>query len=128
MAGVMCPAIIGIDEVGVARTWPRQRNGAPGGRVGSGESAFVSSAAIFLITSGGSVMRRPVALSLIMERSVGSVLVVELLAVVRRRYLSATFGLLTNILRRLVPYLARRTSRACFKRSLIAFRRPLKQN
>ncbi len=96
--------------------------------MGSGESAIVSRDAIFFITSGGSVMRRPVAASLIMERSVGSVLVVELLAVVRRRDLSAVFGRLANILIRLVPYLARRTARACFRRSLNARRRPWKKD
>ena len=48
MAGVLCPVIIGTDEVGVARTEARQGNGAPTGRAGSGESAFESSSAIFL--------------------------------------------------------------------------------
>ncbi len=96
--------------------------------MGSGESAIVSRDAIFFIISGGSVMRRPVASYLIMERSVGSVLVVDLLAVVRRRDLSAVFGRLAHILIRLVPYLARRTARACFRRSLNARRRPWKQD
>jgi hypothetical protein len=59
---------------------------------------------------------------------VGSVWVFVFPAVVRRRDLRAVFGLLTNILRRFVPYLARRTLRACFSRNLIAFRRPLKQD
>ena len=125
--GVMCPAIIGTDEVGVARTEARQGNGAPGGRVGSGESAFVSSSASFRITACGSVMRIPSASSLMMERSVGSVLDDVLPAAVRRRDLRAPFGRLTNILSRVEPYSARRTVRACLSRSLIAFRRLLKQ-
>jgi hypothetical protein len=100
MAGVICPAIIGTDEVGVAWTFPCQGNGAPGRRVGSGESAVVSSSTIFLITDVGSVMRSPVTSSLIMERSVGSVLVFVLPAAVRRRDLRAMFGFFTNNLRR----------------------------
>ena len=70
----MWPAIIGTEEVGVARTKAPHGNGAPGGRVGSGESAIVSSSAIFLTTACGSVMRIPFSASLMMERSVGSVL------------------------------------------------------
>jgi hypothetical protein len=61
--------------------------------VGSGESAIVSSAAIFFTNSGGSVMKNPVASSLILERSVGSVLVVVLPAAVRRRVLRAVYDL-----------------------------------
>jgi hypothetical protein len=127
MAGVIWPAIIGIDEVGVARTYPRQGNGAPGGRVGSGESAMVSSSSIFFFTETGSVMRSPVSSSLIMERSVGSVLVFVFPAVVRRRDLRAVFVFFTNSLRRCFPYLARRTLRACLMSARIAWRRPLKQ-
>ena len=63
--------------------------------MGSGESATVSSAAIFFTASGGSVMRNLVVSSLIMERSVGSVFVVVLPAIMRRRDLRARFGLLT---------------------------------
>jgi hypothetical protein len=48
MAGVICPAIIGTDDVGVGRTWPSQGNGAPGGRVEYRERAIVSSSAIYL--------------------------------------------------------------------------------
>jgi hypothetical protein len=59
---------------------------------------------------------------------VGSVLVVVLPTAMRRKDLWAMFGLLTNILSKSVPYLAQRTVRACFSRSLIAFRRPLKQD
>ena len=126
MAGVMWPDIVGTEEMGVARTEARQGNGASGGRVGSGESAIVSSSASFRTTACGSVMRIPSASSLMMERSVESVLDVVLPASVRRRDLRAPFGRLTNNLRRFAPYFARRTLRACFSRSLIAFRRPLK--
>ena len=127
MAGVICPAIIGTDEVGVAWTIPCQGNGAPGGRVGSGESAVVSSSTIFLFTDVGSVMRSPVTSFLIMERSVGSVLVFVLPAAVRRRDLRALFGFFTNNLRRCLPYLALRTLRAWLIRARIVWRSPLKQ-
>ena len=73
MAGVICPAIIGMNEVGVGRTCPIYGNGVPGGRVGYGERATVSSSAIFRTTSAGVVMMNPGMSSLIMERSVGSV-------------------------------------------------------
>jgi len=96
MAGVICPAIIGTDDVGCGRTWPSQGNGAPGERVGSRERAIDSSSAIFFTNSGGFVMRSPEASSLIMERSVGSVLVFWFPAAVRRMDLRAMFGFLSN--------------------------------
>ena len=128
MGCVMWPVIIGTEEAGVARTWPRHGNGAPGGRVGFGESAIVSIAAIFFTTSGGSVMRNPVASSFMMERSVGSVLDIVFPVVVRSRDLRAIFGFLTNIFSRAAPYLARRTLRACFSRNLTAFLNSLKRD
>ena len=96
--------------------------------MGSGESAFVSRYAIFCTTSCGFAMRSPVSSSLTMERSVGSVLVVVLPATVRRRDLRTMFGLLTNNISSFAPYLARQMVRACFSKSLIAFRKPLKKD
>ena len=88
------------------------------------ESAFISFAAIFFTTSDGSVMRNPVASPFVMERSVGSVLVIVFPVVVRSRDLRAVFGFLTNIFNRAAPYLARRTLRACLSRDLTAFLSP----
>jgi hypothetical protein len=93
--------------------------------VGSGERAIVSSSSIFFTASGGFVMRSPEASSLIMERSMGSVLVFGFPATVWRMDLRAMFGFLANIRSRNLPYLKRRTLRVCLRRSLIAFRRLL---
>ncbi len=66
--------------------------------MGSGARAMLSNSAIFFTTSCGSVMSRHVVSSLIMERSVGSVLVFSIPPVVRSRDLRAEFGRLTNSL------------------------------
>ncbi len=127
MAGVMCPAIIGIHELGVGWTWPSQGNGALEGRVGSGERAIVSCSSIFFTASIGFVIRSPVDSFFIIERSMRNVLVFMLPAALRRIDLRTVFGFLANILRRVLPYKMRRTFRACLKRSIVAFLRPLKQ-
>ena len=126
MAEVIYPAIIGTDDVGVGRTWLSQGNGTPGGRVGSRDRAIVSSSAIFFTTSGAFVVRSPEASSLIMERSVGSVLVFWFPADMRRMDLRAMFGFFANSRSRNLPYLRRRTLRACLRRSLLSFRKPVK--
>jgi len=72
MAGVICPINIGTDEeVGVGRTLPSHGNGAPGGRVGSGDRAVDSNFSSCAITSAGEVSMRPDVSSRRTERSVG---------------------------------------------------------
>ena len=123
---VICPAIIGTDDVGAGLTWPSHGKGAPSGRMGYGERAFVSSSVIFVTTSLGFVMSSPETSSLMTERFVGSVFSLGFPFAVRMMDFRAVFGFFTNSLSKNLPYLRRRMLRACFRRSLIVFRRPLK--
>ncbi len=123
----ICPEIIGTEHVGVGRTWPIQGNGrAPGGSVGSGEKIAESICVIFITPYVYVVMSSPVVSSRRIERSVGSE--VEVFAPVKdqRMDLRATFGFLTGMRRRALPYLRRRRYRACrMMRRRVAFRSPL---
>ena len=73
MVGVFGPTSIGIEEVGVGRTWASHGNGAPGGSVGSGDRAFVSSFSSCAMTSAGVVSSRPDVSSRRTERSAGRI-------------------------------------------------------
>jgi hypothetical protein len=57
--GVMHPEIIGIVYCRLGVMWESHGNGALGGSMGSGERALVSSFCTCLMTSFGSMMRRP---------------------------------------------------------------------
>ena len=63
VAGVICPDIIGTQKVGNGRTWPSKAKKTPGGSVGYGERAAVSSYVIFVVNSVRVVIRRPVEVS-----------------------------------------------------------------
>jgi hypothetical protein len=128
MAGVICPISIGIEEVGVGRTWPSQGNVAPGGSAGSGERAIVS---IFLSCahiSDGVVRRRPDLSSRRMERSVGIAELSVIPTDVLRMDFSATLGFFANMRRSALPYFRRRSLRACRMRRRVAFLILLKQS
>ena len=93
MVGVIWPIGIGTEEVEVGRTWPSHVNGAPGGRVESGERVAVSMLlSSCVITTDGVVRRRPNVLSRRTERSVGSVGLSGVLSEVRKMDLRATLG------------------------------------
>ena len=93
IVGVIHPEIIGVDDVGVERTCPSHRKGAPGGSVGSGDRATDSICVVLATTSSGVVMRRPVVSSRMMERSAGRQGVSVTSSDVRRMDLSAMLGL-----------------------------------
>jgi len=118
--------ILGTDDVGVGLTRPSQGNSAPGGRVGFGDRASISSCVTLFATLDGVMIRSHVVSSLIIERSVGRVEWVEVPKDVRSIYLSATFALFTNMRRRVLPYLRRRVFRACRMRCRIILRSPSK--
>jgi hypothetical protein len=71
MVGLIQQEIIGIEDVGIGRTYAIQVKGAPGGSVRSGDRAAVSILVILETTSSGVVMRRPVVSSRTTERYVG---------------------------------------------------------
>ncbi len=128
MIGVIHPEIIGIEDAGVGRTCPSHGNGAPGGRVGSGEWAAVSNCVILATTLSGAVIRRPVVLSRITKRYVGRLELSVSPSDVRRMDLSAALGFLTSKRSIALPYRRRRRLRACRMRSLVALLRLVKQD
>ena len=121
MAGVICPISNSTEEVGVGWTWPSQWNGAPGGSVGSGERAVVSSSVSCVNTSDGVVRRRSDFTSLKMERSVGSVGLSVVPSEERRMDLRAKLGFFTITRRRALAYFRRRKLRAWRMRRRVAF-------
>jgi hypothetical protein len=104
MAGVIHPVIIGVEVNGVGWTCPSQGNGAPGGSVGSGETATVSILVILAITLSGAVIRRPVVSSRITKSSLGSEGVSFTPFVVRIIYLSTTLGFFRKRRSKALPY------------------------
>ncbi len=128
MAGVNWPMNIGTEEEEVGRTLPSQENGAPGGSVGSGETAFVSMCVSSVITSAGVVRRRPDVSSRITERSIESVGFSNVPAEDRKMDLRATLGLKKNTRISASPYFCRQKLRAWRIRRRVVFLSCLKQS
>ncbi len=126
MARVIQLEIIGIEDAGVRRTCPNHGKRAPGGSVGSGDRAAVSTCSILATISSGAVMRQSVVSSRVMERSMGRILVSFFPSAVRRMDLSAAVDFSTNKRSRALPCRRRRRMRACWMRNLVALHRPLK--
>ncbi len=78
--------------MGAGRTWASQGNEAPGGKVGFGDKAPISSYVSLCMISSVVVMRRPDCSSIMTERSVRSVVATLPSAVVRRIDLCATLS------------------------------------
>jgi len=112
MAGVIWPISIGAKEVGVGRTLSSHGNGAPGGSVGSGDRAVVSSFFRCDVTSVGVTSIRLDVSSRRTERSVRRVGLSSVPSEVRRIDLRAALGFFTNMRRSVLPYFKRRRLRA----------------
>ena len=119
--------IIGTVCLRMGETWESHGKGAPGGSVGSGERALVSSFCTWAMTSDGSVMSWPVVSSRTIERFVGRCWGFSPSSPVRNIDFSANLGLVMNRWSSFFPNEILRCSRACFRSRRVTRRWALKQ-